>query len=204
MHQINSDDIGTPTSSTGTPDARSLPSTEPYYFSEGEVSLFGSVIGRVQTFSLTVGNATEPKYYIEHRGGDNRGPVEIFEGQRSYTMTATIGLPDSSDFTATTGSDSHNLFKELLQAGDHPTGSNYTNLEGVNITLTFQRGGNVADQIEISIPSAGTAEEGGNEQGAMLSAAPINIDGSNPMEQSANFMVRNMKIVIRDSEHFYP
>lgn len=207
MHDIASTDIGTPIEASGSANTKSLPTTEPYYFSEGQISLFGAVIGRVQTFSLTVSNTLEPKYYIEARGGDNRGPKEIFEGQRTYSMTATIGLPDAEASTGTT----HNLFKELLQAGDHPSGTNFTALEGVDIELKFQRAGSSNDEILIEIPGdnnstgAGTTSAvGGNNQGALLSAAPINVDGANPMEQAANFMVRDMKITITDTEKFYP
>ena len=119
MQDIAKTDIGTPVIAAG--DGKALPSTEPYYFSEGTIKVFGSDIGRIQNFSLNVSNALEPKYYIEHRGGDNRGPNEVKEGQRTYGLTATVGLPDSSDFTSLA---SHSLFKELLQAGDHPTASN--------------------------------------------------------------------------------
>jgi len=202
MHDIAKTDIGSPAlSGSSNVDGRYLPTTEPYYFSEGEIKFFGTTVGRIQNFSLDISNALEPKYYVEQRGNDNRGPKEIFEGQRTYSMTATVGLPDSADFVSAT---QHSLFKEIMQASDHPTSSNYTNLEGVTISLIFQRANNSADQISIQIPSDGAEGEGGLNQGAILTAAPINVDGANPMEQSVNFMVPNLKIKISDSEYFYP
>jgi len=55
---------------------------EPYYFSQGQVKLFGSVIARVRSFSLSINNNEEPRYYLKRTMGRHRGPSEILEQRR--------------------------------------------------------------------------------------------------------------------------
>ena len=52
---------------------------------------------------------------------------------------------------------------------------------------------------------ATSSQTGGpNRQGAFIQSAPINIDGSNPMEQSVNIMFSSLAVEISDKESFYP
>ena len=183
-----------------------LPATEPYYFSEGNVKFFGANVARVRTFSLTVANGEEARYYIRENFDDSRNPFEIKEGNREYSMTATVALPDS----ATPGSTAHNLWKELIMAGDHTTAGTDVGHAGFDIELKFRRGGSDNDLITIRIPGDydGTATTnsaaGGLKQGALINSAPINIDGSNPMEQAVDIVFRDLKIEIKDNEPMYP
>jgi len=210
MHDIAKDEIGIPvTSGTGTT-LPALPSTEPYYFSEGNIKMFGQTIARVRNFSINVSNGEEARYYVGKRDPDNRGPFEILEGQRTYSMSATVALPSSSDFTGTTA---HDLFRELMSSGEYDAAqsSSATGQVGFNIELTFDRGGSSNDQIKILIPDdySGSAENtgaeaGGAQQGAFIQTAPIPIDGANPMEQTAAIIFRSLKIEIKDNQPFYP
>ncbi|MAH48608.1 hypothetical protein CMI37_22475 [Candidatus Pacearchaeota archaeon] len=191
---IPTDNVGLRTGGTTVPTFE-YPSGDPYYFSEGTVSIFGTTFASVRNFSISVNNNIEPRYYIERRGDARlRGPSDLVETRREYTMSATIVLPDTVNATT---SDTTSLFKQLLMEGDYGAG-----MKGFNIQLVFSRGTN--DTITIDIPDDGTAAVGLNQQGAYLTEAPHPIDGSNPLEVSASMMFRNMKITIVDSVPLYP
>ena len=198
---IGADTIG---ARTGASSVTAFPTSEPYYFSQGTVSMFGTEFARIRNFSISINNNVEPRYYIERRGDSkHRGPSDIVEMRREYTMTATIALPDSA---AAATSNTTSLFKQLMAEGDYGSG-----MRGFDIRMTFTRGTN--DTITIDIPDDGAAtapsgssgaETGLNAQGAYLTEAPHPIDGSNPYEVSASLIFRSMKIVIADNEPLYP
>ena len=171
-----------------------FPTTEPYYFSNGEVSMFGQTLARVRSFSLSVNNNEEPRYYIARQKGRRRGPSEIKENRREYGMSVSLALPDATSSTSATA---RTLFSELLLEGDYGSGK-----AGFNITLTFTRGTN--DTITITIPDDGSAGTGGNEQGAFIRTAPHAFGTDNPYQVDADVLFRNLKITVVDSQHYYP
>jgi hypothetical protein len=203
-------------------DATSIayPTQDPYYFSEGSVKLFGQTFARVRNFSISINNNVEPRYYIERRGDSrNRGPSDIVEMRREYTMTATIALPDSE---ASATGNTASLFKELMLEGDYgaPDGTN-KGMKGFDIQLVFNKGtvmtgvtgvaiASIDHKMTIDIPTSGdpaastTAATGLNTQGAYLTEAPHPIDGSNPLEVSVSLIFRNMGITIVDNVGLYP
>jgi len=185
MQSIDSDDVVFPT-------------TDPYYFSQGSVTIFGQEIARVRNFSLSIANNEEPRYYIQRRFGRHRGPTEIREQRREYSLSVTLALPDTTPALtdATT-----RLFNELLWEGDYGAGSG-TGMQGFNLTLRFDRG--AADSIVITIPDDGTAATGGNEQGAFIRTAPHAVTGDNPLQVDADVLFRNLKILVTDSVYYYP
>ena len=215
MHDIAKTDIGTPSNAVDNSTTNALPGTEPYYFSEGNVKMWGQTVARVRNFTINVTNGEEVRYYIRRADPDNRGPFEVRPGQRGYTMSATIGLPNAGPATggeATNFNDatSMSLWKELLQSGDYTVAdSSSSNIghAGFNIELQFTRGTN--DTLTIRIPndydgsSEGTGASTAN-QGAFIQTAPVPIDGAVPMEQSADIIFKSMKIEIADNEPFYP
>ena len=181
-----------------------LPTSNPYYFSEGTVKFFNQTVARVRTFSLTVSNGEEPKYYIRDTKDDSRSPFEIKEGNREYSMTATIALPDAAGPEST----AQNVWKELITAstGIAADGTAGGGFSGFDIQLKIVRD---ADQMIIRIPGSydGTtanAKTGGLNQGALINSATINVDGSNPMEQAVDIIFRSMKIIVTDAEAIYP
>jgi len=208
MQQISSPDIGVPAKSGSDVTAAhgGFPSTEPYYFSQGSLTIHGVEFARVRNFSLSVSNAEEPRYYINNQGKGtrrHRGPSEIRENQREYSMSASIALPDSVGATTS----SRAIFKELILEGDYGTDTPGTanasdGMSGFAVTLTFTRATN--DTITITIPNDGTAAEGAGEQGAFIRSAPHGITGDNPLQTDVDILFRNMKIQIKDSEPFYP
>ena len=196
IQTIDDTDIGD--TSTNNLKDRSYPSTNPYFFSNGTLSLFGTSFARVSDFNISIDNAVESRFYINTRHGKlQRGPSEHREGARAYNMSATLALPDSA---AATGSD-RTLFKELLLEGDYGTNT-VPNHSGFDITLSFSRGTN--DSIVITIPSDGSSAKGGNEQGAFITSATHNVGGSGILSVDASMIFRNMKIQIKDSNLLYP
>jgi len=184
-----------------------FPTNQPYFFSQGSVTMFGQEIARIRSFNITVSNGEEPRYYINKRLGDKRGPSEIREGRREYSMSATLALPDSQSNQAT----GTTLFKELLLEGG-------AGQLGFDIVVTFTRG--TDDSITIHIPgnedtanaqissAAGIGSTGANEglwqSGAIIRTAPHSITGDNPVQVDADILFRNIKIEINDSEYYYP
>jgi len=187
LHKITSTDVDFPT-------------TNPYFFSQGSVKLFGVEVARVRNFNLTVANGEEPRYYIQRRYGEQRGPNEIREQRREYSMAVTLALPDSQASTATATT----LFKEFMYEADYGAG-----IKGFNIELTFSR--SATDTITIRIPDDYTSGNestgagiGGNEIGAILRGATHSITGDNPVQVDADIMFRNLKIEITDGLYYYP
>jgi hypothetical protein len=206
MQSINKDDLGIPqgdlSDGSATYDSSGFPSTEPYYFSQGSLTMFGVEFARLRSFSISISNNEEPRYYIGGQGKGtrrHRGPTEIREQQREYSMSASIVLPDSLDGSSAdeTG---RRLFTELLLEGDY--GTTTPSMSGFAIVLTFTRAAN--DTITITIPDDGTAAAGGGQQGAFIRSAPHAVSGDNPLQVEADILFRNMKIQIKDGVPFYP
>ena len=64
--------------------------------------------------------------------------------------------------------------------------------------------GDQNDYIEIVIPDDGTAQRGGNEQGAFIRSAPHNIGDTSPLTADADIAFRSMVVKIKDNEPIYP
>ena len=159
------------------------------------------MFARVRNFNISISNAEEPRYYINNQGKGtrrHRGPSEIRENQREYSMSATVALPDAGNATT---NDAVNLFKELILEGDYGAEGS-ADMSGFKIVLTFTRGSN--DSITFTIPDDGTAAAGGGQQGAFIRSAAHGITGDNPLQTDVDILFRNMKIQINDSEPFYP
>ena len=168
------------------------PTTEPYYFSQGEVSMFGITIARLRSFDISINNNTESRYYISKRMGRKKGPSEIREGRREYSMSATLALPDADASTTA----QRTLFNELLLEGDYGSGKT-----GFDISLVFTRGTN--DTITITIPTSAAAV-GGDSQGAFIRSAPHNISTEGVLQADVDILFRGLKIDVQDNAHYYP
>jgi hypothetical protein len=166
------------------------PTTEPYYFSQGSVTMFGVEFARITNFTININNNLEPRYFIRDDGSE-RTPSNIYEGRREYTMTATVVLPDSLASTSTTAT----MFKQLLAEGSNT---------GFDIDIVFTRG--TSDTLTINIPADadGSSGTGGNNQGAFLRSANTSVSTDNPASTEVDILFRNMSITIVDSEPVYP
>jgi len=192
--------------------------TEPYYFSRGSLKFANVEFARIRSFSFSITNNEEPRYYIQQRFGRHRGPNEIREQQREYTLTATVATPDTALAAGVSASAiSHGaataLFKELLLEGDYGTDTN-PNMTGFTASLEFVRGTN--DRIVIDMPGLDSGGsnfgvpglpivlKGGNNQGMFLRTAPHSITGDNPLQVEVDALVRNIKITVDDGIGVYP
>ena len=215
MQSIDSDDVGPPAyGNAGTPaanDGSGYPNTQPYYFSQGLVKFWGSEVARLRSFSLSISNGEEPRYYIGRQGNRMRGPYEIKEGPREYTMSATMALPDATIDASATDTNQEGaleLFRQLLLEGDYGGANAATARSGFTISLRFDRG--TSDNIIIDIPgstTAGTPTAGTNSlnsQGVFINTAPHNLSTDNPFQVDAEMIFRALKITINDSEPVYP
>ena len=190
-------------------DTTGYPTTEPYYFSDGTIKFFDQEFARIRSFSLSISNSIEPRYYIGKRGARQRGPYEIKEGAREYTMSCSVALPDTIAASATTATGATELFKQLLLEGDYGTAAGRI---GMTASLKFERGSGLNDYIIIDIPTSATGTRGAppattgqlNSQGIFITTAPHPIGTDNPYQVDLDLMFRGIKIWIRDTEPLYP
>jgi len=217
MQQIDHDDIGEPShNGSSANDGTGYPTTSPYYFSEGTIKFFGQEFARIRSFSLSISNGEEPRYYIGKQGRRARGPYEIREGAREYSMSATVALPDADVSASATAANSDQdgaleLFKQLLLEGDYGAGGGSIYRRGMTASLKFERGTN--DYIIIDIPTsttAGSPTEGTdntnqlNKQGIFINSAAHDITGDQQLEVDLSMIFRSLKISIRDNVPVYP
>jgi len=216
MQTIDTDDVGMPSHAstvTDPHDGTGYPNTQPYYFSEGTIKFFGQEFARIRSFALSISNGEEPRYYIGKQGKRARGPYEIKEGPREYSMSASVALPDASvaadaAFGATgQQAGALELFKQLLLEGDYGD-TDYK--KGFTATLKFERGTN--DYIIIDIPGSAAGSAGSptatshklNSQGIFINTAGHSITGDNPFQVDLDMIFRSLKITIVDNLPVYP
>ena len=215
MQQIDKDDINMGAMAVGSGnDGSGYPSTQPYYFSQGTIKYFGVEFARIRNFSISINNNNEARYYMGRQGARSRGPYEIHEGARDYSLSASVVLPDA-DFDANSAYNVSNLqtgatelFKQLLLEGNYGGSTQATAMTGMTATLQFTRGTN--DFIYIDIPTsstAGTPTSGTNalnSQGMFINSAQHSITGDNPFQVDIDAIFQGLKITIQDSVPVYP
>ena len=220
MQTIDTDDVGEPSHNGGAVnDGTGYPTTSPYYFSEGTLKFFGQEFARIRSFSLSISNGEEPRYYMGKQGKRARGPYEIKEGPREYSMSASVVLPDADVVntalvSAASQDSALELFKQLLLEGDYGAGGGSVYRRGFTGTLKFERGTN--DSITIDIPpetdggvgnpnpSDGDISNQLNKQGIFINSAPHSITGDNPFQVDLDMVFRSLRITIVDSIPVYP
>ena len=214
MQQIDKDDVNMGAQTVDAVNNGSgYPSTQPYYFSQGVIKFYEVEIARIRNFTLNINNNVEPRYYMSRQGNRSRGPYEIHEGARDYTMSATVTLPDASlDADTVHGSavktNATELFKQLLLEGDYGGTTQATARTGFTCTLQFTRGTN--DYIYIDIPTSSTAGSPSSvtnaidSQGMFINVAQHSITADNPFQVDIDCIFRALKITIQDSVPVYP
>ena len=214
MQAIDTDDVGMVKQTAATAnDGSGYPNTQPYYFSQGQIKFFGQEFARIRSFSISISNGEEPRYYLGRQGNRARGPYEIKEGPREYSMSCSVVLPDASlDSNVAHGSATQDgaleLFRQLLLEGDYGGSTAATARAGFTASLRFDRGTN--DYIIIDIPGSTTAgsptagSNAVNSQGIFINTAPHGLTTDNPFQVDVDMLFRSMRINIRDTEPFYP
>ena len=177
----------------------SYPQTDPYYFSQGEITLHGVVVARIRDFSISVNNNVESRYYIEKRGDmRRRGPSQLHEGRREYSMTCTV-VPDSIEVAKTGTSASRTIFEEYLLQGDYGEFGSNTGIMGIGLKIEFTRGTN--DTITLEVTGSTTS----GTPNAYIINAPVQIDGNNPIQIPVEIGIRAWDTIqVKDKEPFYP
>jgi hypothetical protein len=180
------DQIGEPFYSATVADISPVyPTTEPYLFSYGVLSLGGSVFARVRAFRLGISNDLVPKYYVSDTSAINQLPVEYREGHRRYEMSVDVDIEDAT------------LYKELVRQGSYS--SVY---KGFQISIVFTRGSN--DTITLTTPSASPAA-GGDAMGCLIMRGKNNIMSGEPLVHvPLDILCRNLSIVTVDSVPSFP
>ena len=189
--------------------------TQPYYFSQGNITLYGVPIATVRSFNLTINNNPEARYYIGGKSGNRfRGPYEIVNQRRDYAMTMTVVEPTSRATTesgaSTAGYEqgSQSVFKQMLMEGD-VGGLESMTPEGLSFEIQFSRDDLTTaskDYIKIT-PSYATGSSpafGLSTQGMFISSAKYNLDGSSPIQADLEIILRNVEIEIVDKTAVYP
>ena len=161
----------------------SYPTTEPYYFSYGQLTFAGSAFARVKEFVLDVTNNIEPKFYVNDDISTGRVAYELREGRREYRLALTVDVEDA-DF-----------FLDLLRQGDYS--SVYT---GFQVQLVLTRGSN--DTITILTPPT-TAAAGGDSQGCLIRSAPHSIMEAPLLSVPLDIICRSVQITVADAIMVY-
>ena len=180
------DQAGEPKYASGVADVTlSYPTSQPYLFSYGSLSLGGTTFARIRNFRLEISNNLEPKYYITTTAvGSNQLPYEYREGHREYRLAVTVDIEDAS------------LYKELIRQGTYSTV-----YKGFQFIATFTRG--VNDTITMTMPTT-TPAAGGDAMGCLITRAPHNIVTDPVVSVPLDIIGRNLGIVVVDSNTTYP
>jgi len=182
IHDIS----GEPYYNSGVADCTGMdfPTSQPYLFSYGSLTLNGTEFARIRNFRLEVNNNLETKFYIQNGVSGLRLPYEAREGRREYRLSCQIDIEDNS------------LYKELVRMGT------YTDVyKGFQTIIQFVRGS--GDQITITSPTA-TPSGGGDAMGCLIRTAPHNIVTDPVVSTTLDISMRSLGIEIQDSISAYP
>ena len=159
------------------------PTTEPYLFSYGSLSLGGTIFARIRNFRLSISNNLEAKYYVQ-ASGNLFLPYEWREGRREYELTCTVDIEDAA------------LYRELVSMGTYS--SVY---KGFQTIISFTK--SATDNITITMPAA-TPAPGGDSLGCLIRTAPHNIVQEPIVSVPLSIIGRGLNIIINNTTFIYP
>lgn len=194
-----------------------LPTTEPFYFSECVATLrfikytnattavlTSEEVANISSFRIDINNNITPKYYLtdgaDAASSEEHGPYELIEGRQEIRLSMQVELADFPNDGSAWLKDM--IYENLLRQGRTTNTAltpDYEPIVGVGVRFVFTRAGDSGDSITINIPGGFAPSTGLNTEGALIVRAPHNIitnEGlvSVPMEM----ICRNMNIVISD------
>jgi len=79
---------------------------QPYFFTGAEIKLHGTAFARLRSFSISVDNALDPRYYVTQNAGasgtlhDRQILYEILEGRRTITISGSVDMDNTGSVTA--------------------------------------------------------------------------------------------------------
>lgn len=159
------------------------PTTDPYFFSGGTVSIAGTTFARVRSFRLDINNNCEAKYYIAGHDPCIPIPYTVLEGRREYNLTVVVDPEDTF------------LYTEVIRRG-RTAGSPI----GIQVILHLARCENaVNDYIELSLPSGTPAFP--SNQGCFIKRGRLDIDSGSPaVQQELEILARSVTCVCKDAD----
>ena len=170
---------------------------QPYFFSRVTLQFHGATIARFRSFSLTVDNQLDPRYYITQNTAEvpragRQVLHEILEGRRNITFSGSLDL-DNDGYNAYPASSSPTdaiFLRYLLNQSFTDTDiRDQATLKGLGIKIELRRtssdgvGGAATsfgyDKVFIYLPSTTKTQLTGNgdEVGMVLRAVSNNIPG---------------------------
>ena len=183
---------------------------QPYFFTGAQLLLHGTAFARLRSFSISVDNALDPRYYVTQNAGANSNLhdrqilYEILEGRRTITVSGSIDMDNTGSATAggTAGRPTDaKLLQYVLNQGFMDTDQrDMQSLKGLTIEVELRkiRDGSAAnasntsgtghDKIILTLPDpgVGTLNEGTTSRvGLYLNSANHNI----PAPPSVNIPV---------------
>jgi len=200
---------------------------QPYFFSKADLKFGGVTFGKFRSFSITVNNQLDPRYYVTQSATtDNRQILsEILEGRRAISISGSLDMDDTAAGVAagaqtetsgspavTTGPDIkflQYLFNQGFNQND-PRDVAASDLIGVSIEVELRRysdasvDANDFDTLTFTLPATDTlpaTHMSSTNPGLVLSAARMPIPAPPQVHQNLDIegITTSMKIAIKDS-----
>ena len=143
---------------------------QPYFFTGAEIKIHGTVFARLRSFSISVDNALDPRYYVTQSAGatasthDRQILYEILEGRRTITVSGSIDMDNTGNSAGGGGgkpTDAKLLQYVLNQGFMDNDQRNMQSLKGLQIVVELRKiktgGGSSAghDKIRLTLPAPG-------------------------------------------------
>lgn len=147
-------------------------SDDPYWFHKSAVTFWGSTIGRLQDFELTINNNLKPKRYFKTAPENTLS--ELLEGAQDFTIKASIAV------------DSMDVYTRLK------------NRTPFDLSILFTRGSGDTLEINTDISAAGTRGAGANN--CVIQKAPYQIPESDEVVVPVQIQAKRLYFSIADDE----
>lgn len=144
---------------------------ELYWFKDSTMTFWGSPIGRLQDFELTISNNLKPKRYFKSTAANTLS--ELLEGKQQFNIKATVTVDDASVYT------------QLLSG------------IGFDISLEFERGTNDSLLIGSDISAVNGSIGGGNHMCRIIKAPHV-VPEDDEVNVPIEIVMQNMYVVAAD------
>jgi hypothetical protein len=147
---------------------------QPYFFTGAEIKLHGTVFARLRSFSISVDNALDPRYYVTQSAGatsdlhDRQILYEILEGRRTITVSGSVDMDNTGSVQAGGRPTDAKLLQYVLNQGFMDGNqSDMQSLKGISIEVELRKiksaGSSTVghDKIRLTLPDPGVVS--GNE-----------------------------------------
>ena len=145
---------------------------QPYFFTGAEIKLHGTAFARLRSFSISVDNALDPRYYVTQSAGasatfhDRQILYEILEGRRTITVSGSVDMDNTGSSTHGGGgkpTDAKLLQYVLNQGFMDNDQADMQSLKGISIEVELRKikdssgaASTGHDKILLTLPDPGT------------------------------------------------